>query len=219
MRGSFFAGSPSSPGKTRQPGAVGLGVDTSLIIKVDQINEPRQAFLRPLTRGFLTETFAGESQWSPRAPSEVDARLTKVNARNVLLEGTTHVSLTSPCRRCLRDVESEQPVSFTLSLVHREEKKGAHARRDAEDDGEGSVSSSFDDGADEERFDGERIDLAPLVREQILLALPATEPLCTEGCLGLCATCGQNLNDADCGHSRTPPDPRWNALKNVKLTN
>lgn len=202
----------------QKPDSVPFVVDTSLIIKVDQITEPRKAFLRPLSSAFLNETFAEAAQWSVRGEAEIDARLTKVNPRNVILEGTTLVSVLSACRRCLREVQTEIPVSFSLNLVNRTAPtKGPRARREAEDDGEGSTSNSFEDDPDEETFDGEKIDLAPLVREQILLALPAAEPLCTHGCLGLCATCGQNLNEGDCGHAQQSLDPRWNALQNVKL--
>ena len=44
-------------------------------------------------------------------------------------------------------------------------------------------------------------------------------PHCREGCLGLCATCGQNKNERDCGHQpEALGDPRFAALKNLKLT-
>lgn len=196
-------------------------MDSSLIIKVDDIREPRQAFLRPLSHEWLAQTFAQAPQWQVRGTAQVDARLTKVSARTVLLEAASRVELTSPCRRCLRDVDSEQRIDFTLSLVDRPEKqadKHASSRREADDDGEGALSTSFEDDPDEERFDGEKIDLSPLVREQMLLALPSTEPLCKQGCLGLCATCGHNLNEGDCGHGQKSPDPRWSALKNIKIT-
>lgn len=193
-------------------------MDTSLVIKVDQITEPRKAFVRLLSAAFLKQTFADAPEWSAADEAELDARLTKVDARNVILEGTTQVSLTSACRRCLQDVSTKKFVSFTLNLVNRSTPtKGLRARRDAEDDGEGDLSSSFEDDPDEAAFDGEKIDLAPLVREQILLSLPAAEPLCTQACLGLCASCGHNLNEGECGHAQQTPDPRWNALKNVKL--
>lgn len=203
----------------RLPEPVAFFVNTSLIIKVDQINEPRQTFPRPLSVAFLKETFADAAPWKAEVETRLDAWLTKVNARNVVLEGETSVHLTSPCRRCLKQVATELPVSFTLNLVNRAtSSKNVPIRQEAEDDGEGTFSTSFDRDPDEERFDGEKIDLAPLVREQILLSLPATEPLCAETCLGLCVTCGHNLNEGDCGHAEKPVDPRWNSLKNIKLT-
>jgi uncharacterized protein len=43
------------------------------------------------------------------------------------------------------------------------------------------------------------IDLAPLLREYLILALPIKR-LCEENCLGLCEICGVNLNETDCPH-------------------
>ncbi len=55
------------------------------------------------------------------------------------------------------------------------------------------------------------VDLAPLVRDAVLLGLPPA-PLCEEGCLGLCPVCGANRNEARCSCDASPPDPRWAAL-------
>ncbi|MBQ7189986.1 MAG: DUF177 domain-containing protein [Kiritimatiellae bacterium] len=43
----------------------------------------------------------------------------------------------------------------------------------------------------------EYADLTDEVREAIILAFPSY-PLCREGCLGLCPTCGANLNEGAC---------------------
>lgn len=45
--------------------------------------------------------------------------------------------------------------------------------------------------------EGMRLDLTALVREDLLLALPA-KFLCREDCKGLCPICGKNLNDGSC---------------------
>lgn len=47
-------------------------------------------------------------------------------------------------------------------------------------------------------YDGDEIDVTPLVHEQALLALPM-RPLCDEECRGLCPRCGANLNAGQCG--------------------
>ncbi len=39
-----------------------------------------------------------------------------------------------------------------------------------------------------------KINLAPLVREEMFLAIPIN-PVCKEDCKGLCAVCGENLNE------------------------
>jgi uncharacterized protein len=47
-------------------------------------------------------------------------------------------------------------------------------------------------------YDGFRIELDEIAREQIYLLLPL-RPLCIESCAGLCPRCGADLNLAPCG--------------------
>jgi uncharacterized protein len=56
------------------------------------------------------------------------------------------------------------------------------------------------------------IDLAPLVREEMLLAVPIS-PLCSPDCQGICPVCGENLNETVCSHEDEEIDPRMSALK------
>lgn len=58
---------------------------------------------------------------------------------------------------------------------------------------------------------GDHIDLEPLAREAVVLALPLA-PLCRPDCAGLCPTCGADLNAGPCGCAPVPTDPRWAAL-------
>jgi len=64
-------------------------------------------------------------------------------------------------------------------------------------------------------FDGERIDLEPVLREQFVLAVPYA-PLCSETCKGLCPQCGIDLNTGTCACEK-PVDPRLAALKGLKI--
>ncbi len=66
-------------------------------------------------------------------------------------------------------------------------------------------------------YDGEEVDVSPLIREQLLLALP-TRPLCQEGCRGLCPQCGANLNLNSCDCSAAKFDPRLEALRSLKIS-
>ena len=56
----------------------------------------------------------------------------------------------------------------------------------------------------------ELIDLEPVLRDAVVLALPF-QPVCREDCPGLCATCGARLAD-DPEHHHDVIDPRWAAL-------
>jgi len=64
-------------------------------------------------------------------------------------------------------------------------------------------------------FDGDKIDLEPLFREQFVLAIPYA-PLCREDCKGLCPQCGIDRNTGTCNCEK-PIDPRLAALKGLKL--
>jgi len=144
-----------------------------------------------------------------RGPAHVEAHLERLS-RRVILRARSRAELAAPCGRCLAVVRVAVPVDFALTLVP--EDQVAEPAGPAEDQGRHRVSGSFHrEQADEETYRGKEVDLDPLVREQLLLALPKY-PVCREDCKGLCPVCGQNLNDQDCGCDRHVPDPRWAAL-------
>jgi uncharacterized protein len=62
------------------------------------------------------------------------------------------------------------------------------------------------------------IDLAPLVREYALLAVPIT-PLCRPDCKGLCPVCGENQNETTCNHSEDEINPDFEILKSLNRPN
>jgi uncharacterized protein len=66
-------------------------------------------------------------------------------------------------------------------------------------------------------LEGDELDVRAWARDALALALP-TRIVCREDCLGLCAVCGENLNEAgpDHAHEREP-DPRWAALRELNL--
>ncbi len=55
------------------------------------------------------------------------------------------------------------------------------------------------------------IDLTEEVRADIILALPR-KPLCKMDCLGICQSCGQDLNEGDCGCSDDRSDSPFAGL-------
>ena len=80
--------------------------------------------------------------------------------------------------------------------------------------------SSTDQTADEDetaRMEGDYLDLEPTLRDAVVLALPLT-PLCREDCAGLCAECGERLDDLPEDHTHEAPDARWSALQDLLHT-
>lgn len=66
-------------------------------------------------------------------------------------------------------------------------------------------------GEDSYRLVGTEMDLEPMLRDAVTLALPL-RPLCREDCKGLCARCGNDLNAGPCDCAGDDIDPRWEAL-------
>lgn len=63
-------------------------------------------------------------------------------------------------------------------------------------------------------LDGEAIDLSELVRQLLVLNLPARS-LCRPDCRGLCAQCGADLNHGECRCAREEIDPRLAPLREL----
>ena len=56
------------------------------------------------------------------------------------------------------------------------------------------------------------LDLAPLIRELSLLAIPM-QVYCRDACKGICVQCGKNLNEGECDCVFDDIDPRLAALR------
>jgi uncharacterized protein len=126
---------------------------------------------------------------------ELDLRLEAV-MEGVLVSGTARASLAGECARCLDPVTSSIEVEFQELYVYSDTRSG----------------ESADD--DERRLEGDLIDLEPVVRDAMVLALPLS-PLCRDDCPGLCTVCGVRLADAGPDHHHDAVDPRWAALQGM----
>ncbi len=185
-------------------------------VNIDEIKEAGLRRSWDVAREQLDEMVAGDrAGYRARGAAHVEAKLEKLE-RRVRIAATAKAELTVACGRCLAPVSLDVPVDFELTLVPAEEHRAG--ADDEQDDGDKRpVAGSFAPGeAEEDTYKGKVIDLDPIVREQILLALPGY-PVCNESCKGLCTVCGGNLNERECGCDRHVPDPRWAGLKDLKL--
>jgi len=127
-----------------------------------------------------------DSSIRAEAPVIVDTVLEWVSD-GLLVTGTVSGGWDGPCRRCLRPVRGELAVDVQELFEARPREGESYP------------------------LHHDRIDLEPLAREALTLDLPLA-PLCSEGCRGLCATCGSDLNAGDCGCPHPGGDGRWAAL-------
>jgi uncharacterized protein len=75
----------------------------------------------------------------------------------------------------------------------------------------GSTTEATSEEDEVRRIDGDFLDLEPMVRDAVVLALPLS-PLCDENCSGLCVDCGRRLDDLPPDHTHEVIDPRWAGL-------
>ncbi|MDH3471188.1 MAG: DUF177 domain-containing protein [Acidimicrobiia bacterium] len=70
------------------------------------------------------------------------------------------------------------------------------------------ITQLFGDDPDAEyQLSGEDIDLEPMLRDEVVLAMPL-RPLCRDDCAGLCPSCGADLNEGSCpGHEEATSSP------------
>jgi uncharacterized protein len=123
--------------------------------------------------------------------------------KDIRLRGRLSTGLELQCARCLEPVR--QDIKRDFELLYRP--LGADAGRD-----ELSVT---DAEAEIGYYQGEGLELADVLREQVLLALPL-KITCRADCKGLCPQCGKNLNQEQCSCTAEVEDPRWAALKEVR---
>ncbi len=189
-----------------------------MVVQVEQIREGGLTLTQPLAQAFLAEVLADAVRegFHAESASTLQARLLRT-AGGVLLEGQADVTVSAPCKRCATDVRLTVPVRFTLNLVAAPQERERPTEAKEADLSEAESSGSFELGeADLDVYRGKQIDLDPIVREQVLLALPM-HVVCREDCRGLCGMCGQNLNEAACGCESKRVDPRLAVLKDIKL--
>lgn len=144
---------------------------------------------------------AGECQFlSPVTVSLAVAR----EFDHIRVNGTVDTKVGLVCSRCLCEFSSEISSTFTIFYT-----KAATAQPEDEVElGEQDLISAT--------YSGDEIDFSNEIAEQILLGIPY-KPLCCEECLGLCASCGADLNNFDCSCSGNAASMVFSALKGLKV--
>jgi uncharacterized protein len=125
------------------------------------------------------------------APVVVDGVLERVS-EGIVVRGTISAHWVAACSRCLAPVGADIAVHVG-ELYEREPIDG-----------------------ETYRLDDDVLDLEPLVRDALVLELPAAA-LCRPECAGLCASCGVDRNVTTCDCTTEVLDPRWAALRSLDL--
>jgi uncharacterized protein len=139
---------------------------------------------------------------------DLELRMTEAPASVILLRGSMHATFEVVCSRCLGPAPIEAREE-ELRLTFFPE-----APRVAEEE-------LSPDDLDTYSYDGEEIDVEPVLREFLILAIPMA-PVCREDCKGICGGCGADLNREPCRCAAAGEDvestPLGEALRRLKKT-
>jgi uncharacterized protein len=157
--------------------------------------DTRELGRRPGSMTRVRRTVPAPADWAlelVRVPGgtdvELELRLESV-MEGVLVTGVAEAPVAAECGRCL------EPVADRLAVDVQE----LFGYEVAPDDPEAPI------------LEGDFLDLTELLRDAVVLALPVN-PICDDGCAGLCAGCGGKLAELGDDHGHDTLDPRWVAL-------
>ena len=123
---------------------------------------------------------------------KVDVHLRLESLSNgVSVTGTVSATWAGECRRCVRPLRERMQVDVAELYQKIIEDPDAYA------------------------IENDQINLLPMVRENILVAVPVG-PLCRPDCPGLCPHCGADLSETTCDCTVDTRDPRWSVLDALK---
>ena len=131
-----------------------------------------------------------------RGPARLRARA-EARGERVRVTGRLETKIAVSCRRCLRPVEEDLVIELDITF-----------RPDIEAGEAGDAVFPLDPQA-------LVLDLAPALREELFLAVPAY-PVCREDCAGLCPKCGAVRDEETCDCVLEEPDARWDALRELR---
>lgn len=163
-----------------------------------------------------------EADATLRGPLSVSLDLMQADEM-IAVTGVLEGTVVRQCVRCLK--EYDDALAFSVHAAFAREGKEAKAGvrqpkviesrkgRPAPAKTEAEVEKE-DEGDDRYFYQGDQVELAPMLREHVILAAPM-QPLCREECAGLCARCGKDLNEGPC---QCPAEAPATAIRVIRST-
>lgn len=138
--------------------------------------------------------------------------------RTICVTGVVEGTAVRQCVRCLK--EFDDPVAFSVRVAYEREGKAAGLAAKQDVRGKKKPPQEIEVKPEEPNDDvyhyaGDHLELAPMVREQLILASPM-HPLCAEDCQGLCEHCGKDLNEGPCHCSTESTGGPFQVLRAMK---
>ena len=149
-------------------------------------------------------------------PLAVSLDLTNIEGL-VAVTGVLEGTIVRQCVRCLKEYEDLLAFSVRAAFIPEPKSAPRHPKRiDPKKLRAEVVEVELEEEPDDQyHYQGNQLELAPMLREHVILSAPM-QPLCSEECLGLCAQCGKNLNEGACQCAAEPPIPTFRVVQGMK---
>jgi uncharacterized protein len=173
----------------------------------------------------LSCTAGGEELGLSDADARIDGTLSvslelRKHGDAVEVTGWLEGAVVRECVRCLSRYQDPLSVAIRAQYVRptaqprRPPRSTVADKKDRPDQPEVSADAPDDEIYE---YQGDRLMLAPMLREQVILSAPM-QPLCREDCKGLCPHCGQDLNVRRCACAGEPHASPFSVLQGFKVT-
>lgn len=211
-------------GRSRPAKGAPGGVIIDLTVPVADVTPEGERVAEHLPQAWLNDllgaTEGDETGWWASQDGDVELRLSGENPAMFRLRGEGRFAMKHACVRCLQELELPLPITFDLKLIegvgeifpgdkYDLDPQGL-AAEDDEDTGE-----SLDDDDDLVTYQGDTIDLAPIIREQLLLEVPM-HPRCDDDGVIAAGPCAFDPDGKIAEERDRWVDPRWAALAAMK---
>ena len=142
-----------------------------------------------------------EAKFRQAGPLTVNTEA-ELAGNEIRVRGHVCGAVETACDRCLEQIRIPVELDFDLPYRPMEE----IAREDEVEVAEDELKVGF--------FSGDGVNLADVVKEQVLLSVPM-KVVCRPDCRGLCPVCGVNRNARECGCSSQHKDSPFAFLKKM----
>ncbi len=174
---------------------------------ISQLNEGENPFsFNSISEPWLTKLVQSitEKGYQFVTPLSTEFKLIK-SEPDYFIKGKINFGIEQSCARCAESFALNIKHPFGVSLAHI---ASSRPQKAPEKDEETDLDINF--------FEGNEIDLAPILEEQFFLSLPY-QSICSESCKGICQSCGQNLNEKLCGCSHKDLASPFSVLQHMHI--
>ena len=200
--------------KARQGGTTGrvIGSKVDLVIKLSDVPDVGVDVKERLPQAWVNTLLTSDTDgaWNAVGDASLDVHLDP-DPETYRLRGTGHFAIAHDCVRCLQPVPFHLDVDFGLRLIQGDPERPP----EEEDEGlSGFDDEGFEDDEDFVTYQGDKIDLGEIIREQIFLTVPM-HPSCDSEGADPAEACAFDAEGAAEKEAERWEDPRWAALKQL----